>query len=324
VGDRDGLRVVVATRSGDFVSALTASAPAGVEIVPIRTPPVLDDQAEVLVVGGATPAPMSEILRALPGVRWVHSTGAGVERYLVPELMDRDDVILTNSGGAHARPMAEFVMASIYAAAKQLPAYVRNHDQARWPGFNERPSHLRVRGSILLILGPGRIGTELARLAHGVGMRILAIRRRPEPLAEADETGQLKDLSLFARRADFLAITGALTPETRGCVSREVLAALPAHAWVINVARGDVIDEQALREAMTEKRIGGAVLDVVWQEPLPADSVWWRMPNVLVTGHASGGSGWIVPEQVTHFLANLRRYRAFESLANVVDKRAGY
>src|SRR6185503_20354601 len=172
-------------------------------------------------------------------------------------LIARDEVVLTNSNAAHARPMAEFVMASIYSAAKQLPAYVRNHDRARWPGFNERPSHIAVRDSTLLILGPGRIGTELARLARGVGMRVLAIRRRPEAFPEADETGQLKDLSVFARRADFLAITGALTPETRGCVSRDVLAALPAHAWIINVARGDMIDEEALLETLNGRRIGG-------------------------------------------------------------------
>lgn len=320
------MRIVLATRPGRLSDALLAEPPDGAELVPLGASPLaIDERAEALCVGGPLPVPFREVLDAFPRVRWIHAASAGVDRFLVPELLDRADIIVTNASDAHALPMAEFVVAAILSAAKDLPTYVRNHDGRVWPPTDRRPAHQTIRGATVVILGPGRIGREVARMARGLGMRVIAVRRRPELLGDADETVGPAELSRVAARADYLVVTAALTSETRGIVSRAVIGALPGHAWVVNVGRGAIVDQAALMEAIRGGRIGGAVLDALWEEPLPADSPWWDLPNVLVTGHASAGrSPELLGKQVAHFRENVRRYQAGEPLLNAVDVRAGY
>lgn len=321
---RTPVRVVVATRPGPVTDALLGQRIEGIEMAALSGPPLVrDDRAEILCVGGPIAAPIRDIVASLPRLRWIHALTAGVDRFLVPEVVRREDIFMTNSSGAHEGPMAEFVIAAVFLAAKALPSYVRDHDARRWSAFDDRAEHRAVRGSTILIVGPGGIGREVARMARGIGMRVLAVGRSGRPLAEADETGTAADLTRLARGADFVAVTAALTPETRGLVSREVIAALPAHAWIMNVARGPIVDEAALLEAVRERRIGGAVLDALWEEPLPADSPWWSAPNVLVTAHSSAGRVGITA-RLRSFHENVRLYLDGDPLVNVVDKRAGY
>jgi phosphoglycerate dehydrogenase-like enzyme len=322
----DLTRVIVATRPGRFREALLTQPPDGAETRALGPLPLeRDDQASVVVVGGMA-APLAEILEAMPGVQWIHASSAGVERFLVPAVIARDDVILTNSSGAHEAPMAEFVMAAILGAAKRFPNHVRNQAARRWAGSGERAQQRLVRGATALILGPGRVGREVARLARALDMNVIAVRRGDVDLPEAQETGTPADLVRLATRADYLIVTAALTTQTRGIVSTDVLAALPSHAWVINVSRGPIIDEAALAAALRDNRIGGAVLDTLWTEPLDSDSPWWEMPNVVITGHSASANGSTdnLERTLAAFRDNLARYRRGEPLLNVVDKRAGY
>ncbi|MES2171660.1 MAG: D-2-hydroxyacid dehydrogenase [Actinomycetota bacterium] len=317
-------RVIVATIPGRFRDAVLAEPPIGAETLPLGSAPIAPDPvAEVVLLGGAV-APIAEVLRAMPAVRWIHTTSAGVERFLVPELVERDDIVFTNSSGAHEGPMAEFVLAAVLAAAKRFPTHLANQRNHVWADGREHGRQRLVRGATVLILGPGKVGAEFAILAKAIGMRVLAVRRGTEPLPEADETGTPDDLMRMAAEADYLVVTAALTPETRSIVSHDVLAALPSHAWVINVARGPLVDEHALLDALRSGQIAGAVLDTLWTEPLPPDSGWWDEPNVVITGHTSSGSAHNLERTIAAFVTNLERYRAGAPLLNIVDKRAGY
>ena len=309
-------RIVVATRfasrAGDIARALPDD-----EVIEVNdgTEMAILADAEI-AVGTNEPDRARRIISALPRLRWYHTVGAGVDRLLVPEIVARDDLVLTNNSGAYDVPIAEHVLATIFAAAKNLPRLQAAQQRREWVGD---PHDREVAGKTLVILGMGSIGGELAKLAAGVGMRVVGIRRTardgaltPDRLADA------------AAEADYLAVCAPLTPETRGIVSADVIARLPSQAWVINIARGPIVDEPALLRACRDGKIGGAAIDAWWQEPLPADSEWWTLPNVIVTPHVSFSSERVRERTVNFFVENVRRFERGEPLLNVVDKRRGY
>jgi phosphoglycerate dehydrogenase-like enzyme len=217
------------------------------------------------------------------------------------------------------------------------PADIWRTDQAahRWP--SGAPSLISiVRGKTAVIAGYGSLGREIARQLASLGLRIIAVKPRPEIRADTsfrvpgtgDPDGSIPErivsdaeLQDVVREADILVVTMPLTETTRGIVTRDVLARLPATAWLINVSRGALVDEPALLEALRAGRLAGAVLDVFGQEPLPADSPWWDAPNVIVTPHASGHTLRFFDELVVE---NVRRYLASEPLLNLVDPERGY
>jgi phosphoglycerate dehydrogenase-like enzyme len=272
--------------------------------------------------GGFSIDRLRSVLAGMPKLRWVHTFSAGVDRH-VPVMATYERVLLTNNSGSYDVPIAEHVIAMIFAAAKRVPEHLAAQGRREWQ--RETP-HAEVRGQTLVILGMGNIGSELARLANGVGMRVVGIRRDasrpggpgverivpPERLVEA------------AREADYLAVTAALTPATRGMVSAEVLRALKPTAWVINIARGPIVDEAALAAALQEKRIGGAALDVFETEPLPATSPLWDCASAILTPHISNSSPRVRERSLALVAENVRRFKAGEPLLNVVDRKAGY
>jgi len=216
------------------------------------------------------------------------------------------------------------VIAMIFAAAKKVPEHLAAQARHEWQ--RESP-HAEVREATLVILGLGSIGTELARLATGVGMRVIGIRRdvrsdRPAPGVE--RVMPPDRLAEAAREADYLAVTAPLTPQTKGMVSAEVLRALKPTAWVINIARGPIVDEAALATALASKRIGGAALDVFDTEPLPAASPLWSLENVIITPHISNSSPRLRARSLALVTENVRRFKAGEPLLNLVDRTIGY
>jgi len=273
------------------------------------------------VFGGFSPERFRAAL-SLPKLRWIHTFSAGVDRYL-PEVAGHPDLLLTNNSGAYDVPIAEHVIAMIFAAAKRLPEHLLAQGRSEWQ--REVP-HAEVRGSTLVILGMGSIGGELARLASGVGMRVIAVRRdatRPggpgvERVVPSERFAEV------AREADYVAVTAALTPATRGMLSAEVIAALKPTAWVINIARGPIIDEAALAAALTERRIGGAALDVFETEPLPATSPLWSLDNAILTPHISNSSPRLRERSLALVIENVRRFKAREPMLNLVDRTVGY
>ena len=280
--------------------------------------PAMDAEA---AFGGFSAERLRAVLAGIPTLRWVHTFSAGVDRH-VPVMATYGRVLLTNNSGAYDVPIAEHVLAMIFAAAKRVPEHLDAQRRHEWQ--REMP-HAEVRDATLVILGLGSIGGELARLAGGVGMRVIGVRRdasRPAPgvdrIVPADRFREV------AREADYLAVTAALTPQTRGMVSAEVLQALKPTAWVINIARGPIVDEAALAAVLADKRIGGAALDVFDTEPLPADSPLWSCDNAILTPHVSNSSPKVRERSLALVVENVRRFKAGEPLLNLVDRTAGY
>jgi phosphoglycerate dehydrogenase-like enzyme len=272
--------------------------------------------------GGFSIDRLRAVLAGMPKLRWVHTFSAGVDRH-VPEMAKFERVLLTNNTGSYDVPIAEHVIAMIFAAAKRVPEHLAAQGRHEWQ--RETP-HAEVRGQTLVILGMGSIGSELARLAGGLGMRVVGIRRdasRPGGPG-VERIAPPERLLAEAPEADYLAITAALTPQTRGMVSVAVLRAIKPTAWVINIARGPIVDEAALAAALMEKRIGGAALDVFETEPLPATSPLWDCPNAILTPHISNSSPRVRERSLALVAENVRRFKAGEPLLNVVDRKIGY
>jgi phosphoglycerate dehydrogenase-like enzyme len=276
-----------------------------------------------VALGAPGPDLIRDFLAHAPHLRWLHTMSAGVDRFLIPEVVARPDFTLTNNSGPYDVPIAEFVLATMLAAAKHLPDYQRAQAARTW----ERELRLvELRGATVLVVGIGSIGGEVARLAGAFGMRVIGVRRRsdlptPEGVARVVTPERLGEV---VGEADHVVIAAPLTEATRGLVSREIIERMKPTAWLINIARGQIVDEVALREALEAKRIGGAAIDAWWTEPLPADSVWWSLPNVIVTPHVSNSSPKLQERTLGLFLENLRRWKARQPLLNVVDVRAGY
>ena len=273
-------------------------------------------------VGGPNPERFRQILRAAPRLRWFHTISAGVDPFLIPELLEHD-VVLTNNTGAYDVPIAEFVLGMMFAAAKRVPDHLRNQRDRRWREGSE-PRHVELRDALLVIVGLGSIGTELARLSQAIGMRVIGVRRSARPEPGVERVVSPAGLAEAAREADYVAVTAALTPRTRGLISREVIAAMKPTAWLVNIARGPIVDEAALLDALRARRIAGAAIDAWWTEPLPKDSPWWEVDNVIVTPHRSNSSPRLRERTLELFGENLARFKRGEPLLNVVDKQLGY
>jgi phosphoglycerate dehydrogenase-like enzyme len=284
-----------------------------------------DAAADIEVALGA---PAGELVREFlghaPKLRWMHTMSAGVDRFLIPEIVGRKDFTLTNNSGSYDVPIAEFVLGVMLAASKHLPDYQRAQELRRWE--KEHP-HTELRDATLVVLGLGSIGGEIARLACAFGMRVIGVRRRLDlpGVPGVNEIVPPERLADVIGEADFLAVAAPLTPATRGLVSRDVIARMKPTAWLVNIARGAVVDEAALLEALKARRIGGAAIDAWWTEPLPSESEWWwSLPNVIATPHVSNSSPRVRERTLGLFLENLRRWKAREPLLNVVDLQAGY
>jgi phosphoglycerate dehydrogenase-like enzyme len=263
---------------------------------------------------------VKKLLAATPALRWFHTPAAGVDRLIeLPDFRERN-IALTNNSGSYDIQIAEHVMAFTFAAAKRLHLYRDQQARKAW----EDQEHQELRDATMVVFGAGSIGGEVCRLASAAGMRVIAVRRRGGPVPGASRVVAADALAEVAGEADYLVVAAPLTAATRGAVSREVLARMKPTAWVMNIARGPIIDEAALIDALREGRLGGAALDTFVQEPLPASSPLWSLPNVIITPHTSNSSPRVRERTLALFMENLRRYKAGEPLLNRVDLEAGY
>ncbi|HYR93723.1 MAG TPA: D-2-hydroxyacid dehydrogenase [Methylomirabilota bacterium] len=261
-----------------------------------------------------------KLLAAAPKLRWVHTPAAGVDRFLeMPELRQRK-IKLTNNSGSYDIQIAEHVMAFIFAAGKRLHLYRDQQSRREWTDQH----HAELRGETVVVFGAGSIGGEVARLASAVGMKVVAVRRSGGAVPGASRVVAPDELSRVAAEADYLVVAAPLTPATRGAVSKQVIAAMKPTAWLVNIARGPIVDELALIDALRGGKLGGAALDTFAKEPLPADSPLWAMPNVVITPHTSNSSPKVRERTLALFVENVRRYKAGEPLLNLVDWDRGY
>jgi phosphoglycerate dehydrogenase-like enzyme len=271
---------------------------------------------------GNNPRRVRKLLDATPKLRWYHTVSAGVENMPLPELAQRG-IVLTNNSGSYDIQIAEHLMAFVFAASRQLHRYRDLQRASEWTELQ----HQELRDATIVVFGMGSIGGEIARLASGVGMRVIGVRRKagpPEPGIKVERVVAADRLAEVVGEADYLAIAAPLTFATRGAISREVISRMKPTAWIMNIGRGAIIDEPAMIEALQAKRIAGAALDVFTTEPLPKESPLWRLENAIITPHHSGSSPRASERTLKLFAENLRRYKAGEPLINRVDFEAGY
>jgi phosphoglycerate dehydrogenase-like enzyme len=263
---------------------------AGVAHFEVRTLEELERrarEADVLVVSGLW---RNTLLTSAPKLRFVQSLSAGTDQY-DKALFIKHGVRLANAQGANERAVAEHALALILALTRQIHLARDNQLARRWPGMiGDRSLREQELGrKTLTIVGLGRIGMRLATLARAFGMRVVGVRRsaRPEP-GIADQVVAQADVAQALAQADVVALTCPLTPETEGLIGAAALAALRPGALLVNVARGKVVDEAALIAALADGRVRAAALDCLPEEPLPAESSLWALPNVLITPHTAG------------------------------------
>ncbi len=279
-------------------------------------------EADVVVCGGTSRAVMQELWPALSRVKWIHALAAGLDGLLFPELV-RSDVPLTCSRGVFARSLGEFAIAGMLHFAKDLRRMVRQQAEGRWEQFDNEELH----GKVLGIVGFGEIGHAAAARAKAFGMKIHALRRNPAKSAGdalADKSYGPDGLDALISESDYLLAAAPLTPETRGLIGRQALAQMKPSAVFINLGRGPVVDEPALIEALRERRIKGAVLDVFDQEPLPEGHQFYGMDNVLLSPHSADHTATWLDDAMDFFIANFERWMAGRPLMALADKIAGY
>jgi phosphoglycerate dehydrogenase-like enzyme len=266
-------------------------------------------------------APPDTVARA-PNLKWIQVISAGVDRWMATDVWN-SPVILTGVSGIHATPVGEFAMALMLMFAKNAPCSFRMMQTRQWRHY---PTHT-LRGKTVGIVGLGHIGKEIARLSKAFGMTVIATRRSvraPGKTQYVDLLLPQSQMRRMLRKSDFIVLSVPLTPETRHIIGEPELRAMKPGARLINVGRGQLVDEEALIRALDEKRIAGAGLDVTYTEPLPKESRLWSLDNVILSPHLS----WAMENYLSHathlFCKNLRRYLAEKKLLNVVDRKRGY
>jgi phosphoglycerate dehydrogenase-like enzyme len=254
---------------------------------------------------------ITELWRELANVRWIHTLAAGVE-FLPFDLLRRSNIIVTNSRGLYADALAEFAIAAMLWFAKDLRRLARNQDQQLWEPYTVE----RLAGKTAGIIGYGGIGRAVGTRAAALGMHVIGVGRRQE---FGDPT-----IDDAIAQSDYLVMCAPLTARTRRLMSKERIARMKPSAVFINVGRGATVDEEALVEALQTNRIRGAALDVFETEPLPHAHPLWQLDNVLISPHTADRTADSHLRAMQFFLENLRRFRAGESLENVVDKAEQY
>jgi len=292
-------------------------------------------RTEVLYTGRILPP-----LERVPNLKWIQSHFAGIDGLLKEPVFAKADLIVTTLSGVAASQMAEYALMMLLALGHRLPAMTVSQRKAEWPKDRwDKFSPCELRGATVGIVGYGSIGRQLARLLQPFGATVLACKRdamSPKDIGyTADGMGDPEGnfvhrlypgqaIRSMVRECDFVVNTVPLTAATRGLISAEVLAAMKATAYIIDVARGGIIDHTALIKALQEGKLGGAALDVFPEEPLPASSPLWQMPNVIITPHISGNSPYYDERAVTLFSENLHRFLAGLPLYNVFAFERGY
>ncbi len=318
----------------DDLDRIRAAAP-GSRIVNLSVEGLADgptEDVEVVLRGWLSSEAFDRLVARAPRLTWVHSATSGVERALTPAARERS-IVVTNARGVFTRPIAEHVLMLILAISRRLPQLLELQRERTWQPLEG----MELRELTIGIIGYGSIGRAVASLAGAFGARVIAQRRNVGgvlPPADPDDAFPFEPaparivgpdgLSDLLAESDFVVIAAPLTAETDGMIDAAALAAMRPSAWIINVARGRLIDDRALLRVLEEGRIGGAALDTFREEPLPPSSPFYDHANVIVTPHTAWSSARVLDRSIELFCDNLRRYAAGEPLRNVVDPGAGY
>jgi phosphoglycerate dehydrogenase-like enzyme len=327
-------------RAGDL-DRIRAAAP-GARIVNLSVEGLADgpvEDVEVVLRGWLSSEAFDRLVARAARLTWVHSATSGVERALTPAARDRG-IVVTNARGVFTRPIAEHVLMLILAISRRLPQLLELQRERTWQPLEG----VELREMTIGIVGYGSIGRAIASLAGAFGARVVALRRNVERGPSPAESSPRADVSEdefpfepaperivgpgglheLLGASDVVVLAAPLTTETESMIDDAALAAMRPDAWLINIARGRLVDDRALLRALAEGRIGGAALDTFREEPLPSSSPFYDLPNVIVTPHTSWSSARVLDRSIELFCDNLRRYAAGQPLRNVVDPGAGY
>jgi len=280
------------------------------------------DEVEVLLRGWSLGGdPLDRLVGRAPKMRWIHSVSVGVESLLTPCVLLRG-LTVTNGRGVFDRPIAEYVLTMMLAICRRLPGLLELQRERTWQPLEAQELGKQTIG----LIGLGGIGSEVARLVRPFGARVVALRRHLEsaPVEGVEVLGGLEALPKLLAVSDLVVLALPLTAETEALINDAALAAAKPGSWLINVARGGLVDERALLGALRSGPIGGAALDTFRDEPLPESSPFYRLANCIVTPHTSWSSAEAFGRTLDVFCENLRRYRAGEPLLHVVDPALGY
>jgi phosphoglycerate dehydrogenase-like enzyme len=313
------------------LNRIRAAAP-GARLVSVSLEGLADgslDDVEVLLRGPMPAATFDRLLARCPDLRWVHSATAGVERVLTPTAARRH-LLITNARGVFSQPIAEYVLMMILAAVRRLPQLLELQRERTWQPLQAR----EMRDVTVGIVGLGSIGRAVAELALAFGSRVIATRREaleagaegaadPRPPAIDRILGH-DQLDELLGESDFVVLALPLTASTDRLMDAARLGRMRPGAWLINVARGRLVDERALMRTLREGRLGGAVLDTLLEEPLPPGSPLWSTPGLIITPHTSWSSGRVLDRSIELFCENLARFRSGHELLNAVDPTLGY
>ena len=322
-----GLRVMVipgltlAKIAEADVERMRQAAGANAEVLVCGHRQAADNAADVDVILGLV---SPELLARAPKLQWVQSISSGVDSFMYPEFIN-SPVILTSEKGLVGEHLADHGFGLLLSLTRQLAA-ARDLGPASWEHRQGlRRDELELSGLAMGIVGYGGTGRAMAKRAVAFGMQVRAVDRDPvspdAALARVETPTEFGELLAWS---DVLAICCPLTRETRGMLDSKALALLKPGAFLVNVTRGEIMDEAALVDALRSGRLRGAGLDVAPREPLPEDSELWHLPNVIMTPHTAGASQYRAQRNLDRFVENLRRFARGEALEGVIDKRLGY
>jgi phosphoglycerate dehydrogenase-like enzyme len=264
--------------------------------------------------------PTEKLATVAPKLKWIHIIGAGVE-HLAPMDWLPEGVILTNNKGVHAAKGGEFGLMSILMLHNAMPTIVTNQRTATYDSIYSTP----IAGKTVAVIGVGSIGKAVAAQAMALGLNVLGVSRHGRAIPQVHEMFAVGDIDQVLPRADFIFVVTPLTVETENLLSRERLALVKHGAGLVNIGRAQVVDYDALVEKLEDGSISGAILDVFDQEPLPPDSRFWNVPNLIVAPHISADDGnSYVPMTLGVFFENLQRYTTGRELNNQVNPVLGY
>ncbi|NLO10252.1 MAG: D-2-hydroxyacid dehydrogenase [Clostridiales bacterium] len=272
-----------------------------------------------IIFGG----PRQDVLKRAKNLKWLQLYSAGADGYTDSDhLYMSKDILLTTSSGVYGRAISEHVLAMILSYNRNLQDYALLKQEKRWSSIYKTRDFY---GSTVGIIGFGDIGNEVALRAKALGARVLVVKRilskKPDYV---DEIYLTEEIDEVLGRSDYIVLTLPATEKTKGIISKERIGIMKPDAFLVNIGRGELIDQEALIEALRNNRIGGAGLDVMTPEPLPADNPLWELPNVIITQHSSGLSVGNDTRRVNLFTDNLRRYLNNEALENIVNFTEGY
>jgi len=267
--------------------------------------------------------PNPDLMKKAKRLKWLHLSSIGVDKHVNPEIFaDPASIMLSNSSGTYGKPISEHIVGLMIALSRNFKFFMKNQQEGKWI---KKDANKDLNNSTALIVGLGDVGSQTAIKLKAFGMHVIAIKRSMcERPSYVDELYTTEKLDQLLTRADYVILSLAATPDTIGIMSSERLRLMRKDAYLINIGRGNLVDQDSLIEVLSNNEIAGAAIDVTTPEPLPGDSPLWKLDNLIITPHCSGKSPNTYLRHFQTFHDELKRYVNGERLNNLIDFKLKY